>query len=122
MSPRLSNGSEIRLWSTAPVGMEQETTATPEVTMPTHPDVGGVPPDDNMTGSSTDDGVPVGAADAEADARRSGASDADERPSNVGEGFLLDVDPGRGTDDGVPVGHADAEADRIRSVDDDDRV
>jgi hypothetical protein len=74
-----------------------------------------------MTSGSTDDGVPVGAADAEADARRSGARD-DERPSNVGEGFLLDVDSGQGTDDGVPVGHADAEADRMRSGGDDDRA
>jgi hypothetical protein len=47
-----------------------------------------------MTRSSTDGG-PVGAADAEADARRSGAGDDNEQPSNVGEGFLLDVDPGR---------------------------
>ncbi len=86
----------------------------------THSSAGSVPPDDDMTSSSTDDGVPVGAADLEADARSSGAS-VDERPSNVGEGFLLDVDPGRGTDDGVPVGRADAEADRMRSVEDDDR-
>lgn len=77
---------------------------------------------DDMTSGSADAGVPVGAADAEADARRSGASDDDERLSNVGEGFLLDVDPGQGTDDGVPVGRADAEADRMRSVEEDDRV
>ncbi len=89
--------------------------------MMTPPDPGSARPDDDMISSSTDDGVPVGAADAEADVRRSGASD-DERPSNVGEGFLLDVDPGQGTDDGVPVGRADAEADRMRSVEDDDRV
>ena len=88
--------------------------------MMAHSNAGSVPPDD-VTSSSTDDGVPVGAADAEADARGSGAGDNDERPSNVGEGFLLDVDPGRGTDDGVPVGRADAEADRMRSVEDDDR-
>ncbi len=90
--------------------------------MATHSNAGSVPPDDGTTRGSTDDGVPVGAADVEADARRSGASDADERPSNVGEGFLLDVDPGQDTDDGVPVGRADAEADRMRSVEDDDRV
>ena len=90
--------------------------------MTTHANAGSVPPDDGMTSGSTDDGVPVGAADAEADARRSGASDNDERPSNVGEGFLLDVDPGQGTDDGVPVGRADAEADRMRSGGDDDPV
>ncbi len=90
--------------------------------MTTHPDAGNVPPDDDMTSSSTDDGVPVGAADAEADARRSGAGDDDERPSNVGEAFSLDVDPGRGVNGDVPVGRADAEADRMRSVEDDDRV
>lgn len=87
--------------------------------MTTRPNAGSVPPDDDTTSGSTDDGVPVGAADAEADARRSGAGDDDERPSNVGEGLLLDVDPSRGTDDGVPVGRADAEADRMRSVEDD---
>ncbi len=64
--------------------------------MMTGPNAGSLSPDDDMTSSSTDDGVPVGAADAEADARRSGAGDDDERPSNVGEGLLLDVDPGRG--------------------------
>ncbi len=89
--------------------------------MMTHSSAGSVPPDDDMTSSSTDDGVSVGAADAEADARRSGASE-DDRPSNVGEGFLLDVDAGQGTDDGVPVGRADAEADRMRSGGDNDRV
>ena len=89
--------------------------------MMTDSNAGSVPRDDDMTSGSTDDGVPVGAADAEADVRRSGASD-EERPSNVGEGFLLDVDPGQGTDDGVAVGRADAEADRMRAVEDDDRV
>src|SRR3712207_6501074 len=61
-----------------------------------------------MNRDSIGDGMPVGAVDAEADARRSGASDDDERPSNVGEGFVLDVDSGRKTDGGVPVGRADA--------------
>ncbi len=87
--------------------------------MTTHSNAGSVPPDDDMTSGSTDDGVPVGADDAEADARRSGADD--ERHSNVGEALSPDVDHGQGTDDGVPVGRADAEADRIRSVEDDDR-
>ena len=90
--------------------------------MTAHPDAGSVPPDDDLTSGSTDDGVPVGAADAEADARRSGAGDDDERPSNVGEGFMLDVDPGRGTDDGDAVGSADAEADRRGSVEGDERA
>ncbi len=89
--------------------------------MTTQPSAASVPPD-NETSSSTDGGMPVGAADAEADARRSGASDDDERPSNVGEGLLLDVDPGRETDGGVAVGRADAEADRMSSVEGDERT
>ena len=89
--------------------------------MTTQPDAASVPPDNEMTSDSTDDGMPVGAADAEANARRSGAGD-DERPSNVGEGFSLDVDPGRETDGGVPVGRADAEADRMGSAEGDDRA
>lgn len=87
--------------------------------MMTHPDAGTVPPDDDMTSGSTDAGVPVGASDAEADARRSGADD--ERHSNLGEALSVDVDPRQDSDDGVPVGRADAEADRMRSVEDDDR-
>ena len=89
--------------------------------MTTQPAAASVPPDNEMNSDSTDDGMPVGAADAEADARRSGAGD-DERPSNVGEGFELDVDPGRETDGGVPVGRADAEADRAGSVEGDERA
>ena len=89
--------------------------------MTTQPSAANVPPDNEMSSSSTQDSMPVGAADAEADARRSGAGD-DERPSNVGEGFQLDVDPGRETDGGVPVGRADAEADRMGSVEGDDRA
>jgi len=89
--------------------------------MTTQPSAGSVPSDNEMSSSSTDGGMPVGAADAETDARRSGAGD-DERPSNVGEGFQLDVDPGRETDGGVPVGRADAEADRRGSVEGDDRT
>ena len=89
--------------------------------MTTRPDAASVPPDNETSSSSTDDGMPVGAADAEADARRSGASD-DERPSNVGEGFSLDVDHGRETDAGVPVGRADAEADRMGSAEGNERA
>jgi hypothetical protein len=89
--------------------------------MTTQPSAANVPPDNEMSSSATDGGMPVGAADAEADARRSRAGD-DERPSNVGEGFQLDVDPGRETDGGVPVGRADAEADRMGSVEGDDRT
>ena len=89
--------------------------------MTTQPSAANVPPDNETSSSSTEGGMPVGTADAEADARRSGASD-DERRSNVGEGFQLDVDPGRETDGGVPVGRADAEADRMGSVEGDDRT
>ena len=90
--------------------------------MTTQPNAASVPPDNEMTSDSTGDGMPVGAADAEADARRSGASDDDERPSNVGEGFSLDVDHGRETDAGVPVGRADAEADRMGSAEGEERA
>ena len=90
--------------------------------MTTQPDAASVPPDNEQNSDSTSVGMPVGAADAEADARRSGASGDDERPSNVGEGFMLDVDPGRETDGGVPVGRADAEADRMSSVEGDERA
>ncbi len=89
--------------------------------MTTQPSAGSVPPDNETSSSSTEGGMPVGAADAEADARRSGAGD-DERPSNVGEALSPDVDPGRATDGGVPVGQADAEADRRGSVEGDDRT
>ncbi|SDN44017.1 hypothetical protein SAMN05660642_04844 [Geodermatophilus siccatus] len=90
--------------------------------MTTQPSAANVPPDNETSSSSPDGGMPVGAADAEADARRSGAGDQDERPSNVGEGLLLDVDPGQETDGGVPVGRADAEADRMGSAEGDDRT
>jgi hypothetical protein len=90
--------------------------------MTTQPGAASVPPDNETSSSSTDGGMPVGAADAEADARRSGAGDQDERPSNVGEGFMLDVDPGQETDGGVPVGRADAEADRMGSAEGDERA
>ena len=89
--------------------------------MTNRPGAASVPPDNEMSSSSTEGGMPVGAADAEADARRSGAGD-DERPSNVGEALSPDVDSGRATDGGVPVGQADAEADRTGSVEGDDRV
>ena len=89
--------------------------------MTNRPGAASVPPDNEMSSSSTEGGMPVGAADAEADARRSGAGD-DERPGNVGEALSPDVDSGRATDGGVPVGQADAEADRMGSVEGDDRA
>ncbi len=90
--------------------------------MTTQPGAASVPPDNEMSSSSTNDGMPVGAADAATDARHSGAGDVDERPSNIGEALSPDVDPGRATDGGVPVGRADAEADRMGSVEGDDRT
>ena len=76
--------------------------------MTNRPGAASVPPDNESSSSSTDGGMPVGAADVEADARLSGAGEQDERPSNVGEGFVQDVDPGRETDGGVPVGEVRA--------------
>ena len=63
--------------------------------------------DDAVLAPSTDDGTPVGAADAEEDARRSGAEGDDQGP-----GDELGTGPGGATEGGVPVGAADAEADR----------
>jgi hypothetical protein len=77
---------------------------------------------DDTTAGSTDDGVPVGEADAEADARRSGADE--DSGGILGGGaapFAGDAEEGNRTDDGMPVGEADAEADRARSTGDDDR-
>jgi hypothetical protein len=77
--------------------------------------------DETTTGRSTDDGVPVGAADAEADARRSGAGADDQwQPDVLEEGSLGGLGAGGATDDGVPVGAADAEADRQRATEQDD--
>jgi len=75
---------------------------------------------------STDDGVPVGAADAEADAVRSGASGEDDTLTDPGNAARPEfAGPGGGTDasatdDGVPVGEADVEADRRRTGADDE--
>jgi len=76
--------------------------------------------DRDSTTTSTDDGVPVGASDAEADAARTGASGADETLANPGQASAPDTaSDATATDDGVPVGVADAEADRRRTTDDD---
>jgi hypothetical protein len=63
--------------------------------------------------------VPVGAADAEADAARTGASEGDDTLANPGEAAAPDLADTPATDRGVPVGAADAEADRRRTDDDD---
>jgi hypothetical protein len=75
--------------------------------------------DRDSTTRSTDDGVPVGEADAQADAARTGASDVDDDDTmtDPGNASVPDV-PGSapGTDDGVPVGSADADEDRRRTT------
>ena len=67
---------------------------------------------EDVTDRSTDDGVPVGAADAEADAHRAGADD-DDAFAGEASGAALLSDNGA-TDAGVPVGSADADADQGR--------
>ena len=67
--------------------------------------------------SADDDGVPVGAADAEADARRAGADVDDEFAGEASGAGLLGA--GSASDGGVPVGSADADADRARASGDD---
>ena len=62
--------------------------------------------------STDDDGVPVGAADAEADARQAGADDDDAFAGEASGAALLSDN--RATDAGVPVGSADADADQGR--------
>jgi hypothetical protein len=63
--------------------------------------------DDGVAGAD-DTGVPVGEADVDADAARSGAD--------------VDVPEGQRDSDGVPVGRDDAEADAARSGADPDEV
>src|SRR4051812_14704886 len=75
--------------------------------------------DRDSTTTARDDGTPVGAADAEADAARTGADDTDDTLANPGEGAAPDLADRPATDDGVPVGEADAEADRRRTTDTD---
>jgi|tagenome__1003787_1003787.scaffolds.fasta_scaffold20973923_2 hypothetical protein len=78
-------------------------------------------PDRDDDERATDDGVPVGEADAKADAERTGA----ERDDLASPGRALAPDvpgAGDGTDDGVPVGDADVDADRRRSGADDTAV
>ena len=74
--------------------------------------------DGPLVSESMDDGVPVGAADAGEDIRRSGA-DTDEPPVRAAHTGMPDIDTPDQSDDGVPVGRADAEADRRRSSGDD---
>jgi hypothetical protein len=74
--------------------------------------------DEEPTERDVEDGVPVGAADAEADARR--ASDESEDVGSTESGDTSIGGDSRDTDQGVPVGRADAEADRRRASGEDD--
>ena len=68
----------------------------------------------------TDEGVPVGQADVEADRERASGDTDDETEDDADGPDLMDpLDEQRSTDDGVPVGSADAEEDRRRASDDD---
>ena len=76
--------------------------------------------DDDDENRITDDGVPVGDADRQADAERSGAGGDDDELADPQTAFAPDaVGTGSGSDEGVPVGADDAEADRQRTTDDD---
>lgn len=75
--------------------------------------------DEDDENRSTDGGVPVGEADKQADAERTGAGD-DEAVADPGGALMSDDVVGRaGSDDDVPTGAADAEADRERTTDGD---
>jgi hypothetical protein len=80
---------------------------------------GGLRQDDDQD-QATSDGVPVGEADREADAERSGADTHDDGALADPAGLMSsDDDLGvekSGSGDGVPVGADDAEADRERTT------
>src|SRR3954452_2689407 len=80
---------------------------------------GGLRQSDDDESRSTDQGVPVGEADREADIERSGADADDDAVAAPGPAFMSDDLGGenRGSDEDVPVGAADAEADRERTTD-----
>jgi hypothetical protein len=76
--------------------------------------------DDDTSSGATDDGTPVGSADAEADAERTGADDAGDWPDSGKGSGLLNAETGDVTPDAEPVGAADLEADKARSRGEDD--
>jgi hypothetical protein len=86
---------------------------------------GGALGDDRLTSAddesrATDEGVPVGEADREADMERSGAdTDDGGLPGGLADPVMPDVPDSEGSADGVPVGDADVEADRRRTGADD---
>jgi hypothetical protein len=86
--------------------------------------------DDSLTTDdetrATDEGVPVGEADLEADRERSGAPTDDDDDGGLlspsGNAARPDVDDTTTADQGVAVGEADLEADRRRTGADEDAV
>jgi hypothetical protein len=66
--------------------------------------------------TSGDGQVPLGAADAEADAVRTGGSGTDQTLVDPGEAAAPDLVSDAVGDDDVPTGAADAEADRRRTA------
>lgn len=71
--------------------------------------------DESTDAVTQDDGVPVGAADRDADIERAGG-EAGEGPASEADEWGFGTDLDRQTDGGVPVGRADAEADRLRAA------
>jgi hypothetical protein len=77
--------------------------------------------------SSTDQGVPVGADDVQADKDRASGESGDDSGEGDGGGvggiggggnpLVSDLTRGQDEDDGVPVGDADVDADRQRASD-----
>src|SRR3954452_16283641 len=80
---------------------------------------GGLRQDDDDENQTTDDGVPVGQADREADAERTGADENEDDALADPQAVLAPDAAGTvsGSDDGVPVGATDADADRRRTTD-----
>jgi hypothetical protein len=80
---------------------------------------GGLRQNDDDENRSTDEGVPVGEADRDADAERTGADD-DDTLAGPDTGLTSDaLGMGGRSGEDVPVGADDAEADRRRTTDDD---
>jgi hypothetical protein len=79
--------------------------------------VSGLTTDEDQSRGATDEGVPVGAADAEADRKQA----AGEEGSGSDDSAFVNADTTDSeTDQGVPVGRADAEQDRLRASSDEE--
>jgi hypothetical protein len=80
--------------------------------------VAGLDTDETQSDQAHDQGVPVGAADAQADVER--GRDADDSDAGDDQADFVNADVDSETDQGVPVGRADAEQDRLRASSEDD--